>query len=84
MMDKVNNLTHEVLMTSMADVVAIPVILSPAMIFTQKTDVTEQQVGDIDVKDIHRVKWMRIQFCLDKIETRLHSHPSTTDVNGIS
>ena len=72
------NLTHEVLVTLMAEVSAVmnsrpitnvsndpedPLVLSPALLLTHKNfDKTcHQEQTDIDLKDIYRSQWKRVQ-----------------------
>ncbi|XP_035536922.1 uncharacterized protein LOC118342476 [Morone saxatilis] len=73
-----NRLTHEVLTTLMAEVMAIlnarpltpvstdpdnPTILTPAMILTQKTTPVTAPPGDFVHKDLHKNQWKQVQ-CL--------------------
>ena len=75
----VSNLTHEVLATLMTEVAAIvnsrplvpvsydqefPEILCPATILTHKTDIEQQQI-QLDVKDLYRSQWKRVQHLAD-------------------
>ena len=75
----VSNLTHEVLATLMTEVAAIvnsrplvpvsydqefPEILCPATILTHKTDMEQQQI-QLDVKDLYRSQWKRVQHLAD-------------------
>ena len=75
----VSNLTHEVLVTLMTEVAAIvnsrplvpvsydqefPEILCPATILTHKTDKEQQQIR-MDVKDLYRSQWKRVQHLAD-------------------
>ena len=72
-------LTHEVLVTLMAEVAAIlnsrpittvsgdsedPMVLSPALLLTHKNfDSSGQEpCGNIDIKDIYRDQWKRVQY----------------------
>ncbi|KAL0151744.1 hypothetical protein M9458_052970 [Cirrhinus mrigala] len=72
------HLTHEVLTTLMAEVMAIlnarplisvstdpdnPSILTPAMILTQKITPVTAPPGDFDHKDLHKSQWKQVQ-CL--------------------
>ena len=76
---EVSNLTHEVLATLMTEVAAIvysrplvpvsydqefPEILCPATILTHKTDMEQQQI-QLDVKDLYRSQWKRVQHLVD-------------------
>ena len=75
----VSNLTHEILVTLMAEVSAIvnsrplvpvsydhesPEILCPAIILTHKTDMEHKQI-QLDVKDMYRSQWKRVQHLAD-------------------
>lgn len=75
------HLTHEVLTTLMAEVMAIlnarpltpmstdpdnPTILTPAMILTQKMTPVTAPPGDFDHKDLHKNQWKQVQ-CLAEI-----------------
>lgn len=72
----VKNLTHEVLVTLMAGISAIvnsrplvpvsydsevPEVLTPAMLLTHKADVDELPFTHLDVKDLYRSQWKRVQ-----------------------
>ncbi|XP_026156468.1 uncharacterized protein LOC113126589 [Mastacembelus armatus] len=72
------SLTHEVLITLMAEVVAImngrplvpvssdpdePDVLSPSTLLTQKMDLVPAPPGEFDPKDLHRKQWKQVQ-CL--------------------
>ncbi|KAM7406822.1 hypothetical protein PAMA_002842 [Pampus argenteus] len=74
------SLTHEVLVTLMAEVVAImnarpivpvssdpdmPTILTPAMLLTQKVDSVSAPSGDLDLKDLYRSQWKQVQGLAD-------------------
>lgn len=80
MLVEVKNLTHEVLVTLMAEISAIvnsrplvpvsydseaPEVLTPAMLLTQKTDVDVQTIAQLDVKDLYRSQWKRVQHLAD-------------------
>lgn len=73
---KHGKLTHEVLTTFMAEVMAImnsrplvpvsgdveaPFILSPQMLLTQKTQEVPTEFKDLDVKDMYRSQWKMVQ-----------------------
>lgn len=74
------NLTHEVLVTFMAEVCAIinsrplapistdpesPMIMSPATLLTQKTGGGSLLSGSLDIKDIYKEQWKRTQVLAD-------------------
>ena len=77
----VRNITHEILVTLMAEVSAIvnsrplvpvsydqevPEILCPAILLTQKSDnMMERQQIQLDVKDMFRAQWKRVQHLAD-------------------
>ena len=85
-------LTHEVLITFMAEVCAIvnarplvpvstdpenPQILSPAMLLTQKiTGIVH--LDNIDEKDLYRVQWKRVQALADIFRKRWSSEYLST------
>lgn len=71
-----SRLTHEVLVTLMAEVMAImnarplvpvstdpeaPEILSPAMILTPKTIPVLSPPGDFELKDLYKAQWRQVQ-----------------------
>ncbi|XP_065939369.1 uncharacterized protein [Magallana gigas] len=73
---KHGKLTHEVLTTFMAEVMAImnsrpllpvssdveaPFILSPQMLLTQKTQEVPTEFKDLDVKDMYRSQWKMVK-----------------------
>ena len=73
-------LTHEVLTTLMAEVMAImnarplvpvptdpemPAVLTPAMLLTQKRETTSAPQGDYDLKDIYGKHWKHVQCLAD-------------------
>ncbi|XP_077055258.1 uncharacterized protein LOC143706807 [Siphateles boraxobius] len=73
-------LSHEVLVTLLAEVVAImnarpivpvssdprsPAVLTPAMLFTQKTDTLTAPLGYFDLKDLNRSQWKQVQNLAD-------------------
>jgi hypothetical protein len=70
------NITHEVLVTLMAEVSAVinsrpitevstdpedPVILSPAMLLTHRGAEVQQNLTNIDIRDLYREQWKRVQ-----------------------
>ncbi|KAK7939208.1 hypothetical protein WMY93_002534 [Mugilogobius chulae] len=74
--DKHRKLTHEVLVTLMAEVTAIvnarpltavstdpdnPAILTPAMLLTQKAGAPPVPPGQFDSRDLFRAQWRRVQ-----------------------
>lgn len=80
------NLTHEVLVTLMAEVSAIinsrpitavstdpddPVVLSPAMLLTHRnTNIQQQDFSDMDTKDMYREQWKRVQVLTEQFWIR--------------
>lgn len=71
------NLTHDVLVTFMAEVIGIvnarpitpvssdpenPAVLSPSMILTQKSDAVDNSLGNVELKDLYKAQWRRVQF----------------------
>lgn len=73
-------LTHEVLTTLMAEVMAImnarplvplssdpdsPTILTPAMLLTRKMDPTSAPHGDFDLTDLYKQQWKHVQCLAD-------------------
>ncbi|XP_023816059.1 uncharacterized protein LOC111948246 [Oryzias latipes] len=73
-------LSHEVLVTLLAEVVAImnarPIIpvssdpdnatvLTPAMLLTQKNDSVSAPLGQLDLKDLYRSQWKQVQSLAD-------------------
>ncbi|MES9882784.1 MAG: hypothetical protein ABW185_18100 [Sedimenticola sp.] len=77
-------LTHEVLVTLMAEVTAIvnarplvpvssdpecPEILSPAMLLTGKTNTTSA-LGEFDMKDLYKAQWRSVQALADHFWSR--------------
>ena len=78
-------LTHDVLVTFMAEVSSIvnnrplvpvstdpdnPFVLSPSMLLTHKTDTVMDSVGEIDTKDLLRAEWKRVVTLSDMFWTR--------------
>ena len=76
MLVEVKNLTHEELVTLMAIISAIvnsrplvpvsydseaPEVLTPTMLLTQKSDADVQSLTQLDVKDLYRSQWKRVQ-----------------------
>ena len=85
MLVEVKKLTHEVLVTLMAEISAIvnsrplvpvsydseaPEVLTPTMLLTQKTDADVQSLTQLDVKDLYRSQWKRVQHLADIFWTR--------------
>jgi hypothetical protein len=79
-LDSMKDLTHEVLTTFLAEVCAIvngrpivpvssdpesPLILSPAMLLTQKSDCYPAPVGTFETKDLYKAQWRRVQYLED-------------------
>ncbi|VDI05250.1 Hypothetical predicted protein [Mytilus galloprovincialis] len=79
------NLTHEVLITSFAEVCAVvngrpivpvssdpesPLILSPAMLLTQKAGCYPAPIGTFDTKDLYKTQWKRVQYLADNFWQR--------------
>lgn len=75
-----SSLTHEVLVTLIAEVTAImnarpivpvssdpdmPTILIPAMLLTQKVDSVSAPSGDLCLKDLYRSQWKQVQELAD-------------------
>lgn len=73
-------LTHEILTTLMAEVMAImnarplvplsadpesPTVLTPAMLLTRKMDPTSAPHGDFDFSDLYRRQWKHVQCLAD-------------------
>jgi len=69
------SLTHEVLVTLIAEVVTImnartivpvssdpdmPTALPPAMLLTQKVDSVSAASGNLDLKDLYRSQWKQV------------------------
>ncbi|XP_061748507.1 uncharacterized protein LOC133546718 [Nerophis ophidion] len=80
-----SHLSHEVLTTLMAEVMAIinarplipvstdpemPAILTPATLLTLKRDVISAPPGDFNVKDIHSQQWRQVQSLSDRFGKR--------------
>ncbi|XP_052817602.1 uncharacterized protein LOC128243724 isoform X1 [Mya arenaria] len=78
--NKGRNLSHEILSTFMAEVMAIvnarplvpvssdpdaPFILTPATLLTQKTDSAVESFKHVGVKDAYRAQWKHVQFLSD-------------------
>ena len=85
MLKDVANLTHEVLVTLLAEVTAIvnsrplvpvsydsemPEILTPSILLTQKTDIAEQSLCQLDTKDLYKSQWKRVQHLADLFWSR--------------
>lgn len=77
----ISNLTHDVLVTVMAEVCAIinarplvpvstdcenPEVLSPSVLLTQKLLCDQQPVGDMDIKLLYKDQWKRVQYLADQ------------------
>lgn len=73
-------LTHEVLTTLKAEVMAImnarpivpvsmdpesPAVLTPALLLTQNTETTTAPPGDFDLKDLYSKQWKQVQSLAD-------------------
>ncbi len=78
-------LTHEVLTTLMAEVMAImnsrpltpistdacmPQVLSPAMLLTQKASVAPAPPGNFELGHLHRSQWRQVQMLADSFWKR--------------
>ena len=74
--ENAKNITHEVLVTLMAEVSAVinsrpitevstdpedPVILSPAMLLTHRGAEVHENLTDFDTRDMYREQWKRVQ-----------------------
>ncbi|XP_052787345.1 uncharacterized protein LOC128222405 [Mya arenaria] len=85
---KLQNLTHDVLATLMAEVCAIvnarplvpvshdaeaPEILSPSMLLTQKSSSPISFNENLSIKDIYRAEWKRVQVLADQFWARWKS-----------
>ena len=81
MLRSVSNLTHDVLVTLMAEVTAIvnsrpivpvssdpdnPEVLSPAMLLTSKNQCETDSLGEFDPKNLYRAQWKRVQHLADQ------------------
>lgn len=79
------SLTHEVLVTLMAEVAAImntqpivpvssgpdmPNVLTPAMLLTQKVDSMSAPSGELNLKDLYRSQWKQVQTLSDSFWKR--------------
>ena len=93
MLSNTRTLTHEVLVTLMAEVSAIvnarpivpvssdpesPFILSPATLLTHKTDHATDQSGKHDMKDLYRAQWKQVQVLADTFWNRWRREYLTT------
>jgi transposase InsO family protein len=82
------NLTHDVLITLMAEVCAIvnarpivpvstdssvPELLSPSAILTQKLDFTTEEFEHLTLKDIYKSEWRRVQVLANQFWRRWRS-----------
>jgi hypothetical protein len=82
---KTHNLTHDVLVTLMAEVSAIvnarpivpvssdpdcPQILSPAALLTMKFDSGQQPVDGLTMKDLYKDQWKRVQYLANQFWLR--------------
>ena len=78
--ERATRLTHEVLTTLMAEVMAImnsrpltpvssdaemPQVLSPAMLLTQKASVAPAPPGDFKIDHLHKSQWRQVQSLAD-------------------
>lgn len=78
-------LTHEVLVTLMAEVMAImnarplvlvstdpekPAVLSPAMLLTQKASAVSAPPGDFKLKNLYKAQWQQVQALADSFWKR--------------
>ncbi|XP_053402806.1 uncharacterized protein LOC123550418 [Mercenaria mercenaria] len=81
MIRTVTTLTHDVLVTLMAEITAIinsrplvpvsndpdnPEVLSPSMLLTSKVVYDTICVGDLDVKSLYGVQWKRVQYLAEQ------------------
>lgn len=88
-----SHLTHEVLITLMAEVTAImnsrslvpvssdpdaPAVLTPSMLLTQKADILSAPEGDFDVKDLSIKHWKQVQSLADAFWRRWRQEYVTT------
>lgn len=88
-----SRLTHEVLTTLMAEVMAImnarplvplsydpesPTILTPAMLLTRKTDPTSAPHGEFDLSDLYKHQWKHVQALADTFWKRWRQEYLTT------
>lgn len=86
-------LSHEVLVTLMAEVMAImnarplvpvstdpesPTVLTPAMLLTQKANVVSAPEGVFDLKDLYRKQWRHVQCLADIFWKRWRQEYLTT------
>ncbi|XP_041364315.1 uncharacterized protein LOC121379732 [Gigantopelta aegis] len=85
MLIDVQTLTHDVIVTLMAEVTAIinsrplvpvscdpevPDILTPMTILTHKLDTEKHEAGNIDIKDLYRQQWRRVKHLANVFWTR--------------
>ena len=91
--ENIGRLSHEVLTTLLAEVMAImnarplvavstdpekPEILSPTMLLTQKASTTPSPPGNFDVKDLYKSQWRQVQSLADTFWKRWrHEYLST-------
>lgn len=88
MLLNVKTLTHEVLVTLMAEVSAIinsrpivpvssdpdvPEVLSPSALLTQKLDCDEVQIGDMSIKNLYLEQWKQVQYLASRFWVRWKS-----------
>lgn len=81
MLSEVKSLTHDVLVTLMAEVGAIinarpivpvstdvtdPEVLSPSVLLTMKFVDEEQPVADLNIKNLYKSQWQQVRFLADK------------------
>ena len=77
----VRGLTHEVLITLMAEASAIinarpivpvsndpqnPEVLSPSTLLTYKIECDQQNVGDLDLRMLYKKQWQKVQHLADQ------------------
>ena len=85
MLSKVHNLTHDVLVTLMAEVSAIinarpivpvstdsdcPQVLSPSALLNMKLNTDQQSVDDQSMKILYKDQWKRVQYLADQFWLR--------------
>jgi len=81
----VKSLSHDVLVTLMAEVSAIinsrpivpvsndpevPDVLSPSALLTQKLECDQVSLGNMDVKDLYRSQWQQVQYLANQFWVR--------------
>ena len=85
MLLNVKTLTHDVIVTLMAEISAIvnarpivpvsydpdvPDILSPSVLLTQKLESDQPPLGNVDIKDLYRNQWKQVQFLANQFWLR--------------